>query len=164
VRATIAAGLLFAALLGGAAAPGTEDGSPDAAVSSCLAAAPNPRACIGAYADPCMETPQGSTTVGMADCLAAEIAEWEARADDAFKRLRALARSLDEAAPETEALAALRRAHRAWTAFREAECRAVAAPYSGGTIYGVAFTQCSLTLSAERALAQTARAADLESR
>ncbi|MEO0679450.1 MAG: lysozyme inhibitor LprI family protein [Pseudomonadota bacterium] len=140
---------------------GTEDGSARAAVAACLAAAePDPaarRACAGIYATVCMESPEGQTTVGMSQCLGEELAVWEEMRAETWKALRADAKQADAAYPEAEALPTLRRARRAWTAYREAECRAAAAPYSGGTIYGLIVGNCTLTLTAERVVAQRAR-------
>nr|WP_246473162.1 DUF1311 domain-containing protein [Pelagibacterium limicola] len=58
--------------------------------------------CIGAVSDPCMDTPEGMTTMGMSECMARETKWWDMLLNTHYAALRS---SLDE-----ESFAALRKA------------------------------------------------------
>lgn len=116
------------------------------------------RACIGKASSLCMETPDGSTTVGMVSCTGQELRQWDAMLNDSYAALigqsaeadRELA-DLGSAAQPSEPV--LRDAQRKWLAWRDAECSFVASQFQGGTGAGPAANGCAMTLTAERALA-----------
>ena len=139
-----------------------------AATESCLAAAgdlPAGKACIGAAADACMETPDGGTTVGMGFCLNSEYEFWDARLNTAYQGLMALEddaaanlADLGSAAPSSAD--ALRDMQRAWIAYRDAACLYEVSQWGGGTGGGPAGTQCMMQLAGEQALMLEDRLAD----
>lgn len=100
--------------------------------------------CIGVAADPCMDSPEGSTTVGMTQCLARETAWWDSQLNARYAELRT---TLD-----VESFAELRGAQRAWIAFRDADCSFRYAYWREGTIRSLFYGSCMLDLTAKRAI------------
>ena len=157
-RLALALALLLVA--SGAAA---QDAAGDAAeIEACLGAADDraaARGCVGRVADRCMSaSPDGATTLGMAECLSAETAAWDRILNADWKRARAAARA-HEASGEAEAAgatpgteAALIAAQRAWIAFRDAECGLRYAMWIGGTFRVIAAGTCLRDMTAERVL------------
>lgn len=120
------------------------------------------RACIGLTATPCMETPEGGSTLGIVGCLMAETAAWDVLLNRDWPGLMARARATDESYKDWQpalpsAAEALRRAQRAWLAWREAECAALATEWGGGSHARVIHADCWLSLTAERTIALRAR-------
>lgn len=121
--------------------------------------------CIGMASTRCLYGPVGgSSTVGMAACLDAELRQWDSMLNDAYQRLRALDAASDaemgDSLPGVPRLVpSLRDMQRAWIAFRDAACTYEAAQWGGGTGAGPASTQCLMELTARRALALQARVA-----
>lgn len=100
--------------------------------------------CIGAASGPCMESPDGGTTMGMVDCLARETAWWDQLLNANYGTLRS--------DMEGEAFTALRDAQRAWIAFRDAECAFRYTFWREGTIRSLFYGSCRLDLTARRAI------------
>lgn len=118
------------------------------------------RDCIGTAAAACMgATEGGETTLGMGACLARELAWWDAELNAAYQDLRAQEARADRAAepvpglpPRPSSRDAIRDVQRAWIAWRDAACGYLALQYWGGTMAGLARTDCLLTLTGEQAL------------
>lgn len=70
--------------------------------------------CLGLHAQPCLETSDGRTTVGMVQCITDEAQAWDTILNREYKRLMP---RLDP-----EQAAAMRDAQRKWIAFRDADC------------------------------------------
>lgn len=100
--------------------------------------------CIGIVAGPCQDEPEGWTTVGMVNCLERETAWWDARLNENYA---AVLETLDD-----ERTASLRKAQRAWLAFRDAECGFQYDYWREGTIRSVFGSSCMLELTARRAI------------
>ena len=130
------------------------------ATDSCVAAAADlagREACVGRSANACMDTPEGSTTVGMSYCLHGELTYWNARLTGAYRTLLELEETaasdlsgLGSAAPSPAA--ALREMQRAWTAYRDAACAYEVSTWGGGTGGGPAGEDCMMRLTARQAL------------
>lgn len=109
---------------------------PSVLVALALATSPAP-------ADPCANA---ATTLDINACLAGQMTAVETDLNRyyraAVKRLHA---EKDEA--ETQALPELIKAQRAWLAYRDAECGAVGAYWSGGTIRGSMVLTCRLSVT-----------------
>jgi len=124
------------------------------------------RACIGSVSGPCLRGPQGQTTLGMVDCLAAESEGWDRLLNRDWPKLMRAARAMDRA-NRVEALglpdfaAAQRAAQRAWLAWRETECAARRAAWGGGSHGRVVAADCWLRLTARRTLSLRARLMEL---
>ncbi|PTX56575.1 uncharacterized protein YecT (DUF1311 family) [Litoreibacter ponti] len=100
--------------------------------------------CLGAASNDCQLKPGGSTTPGIAACIASETQAWDTLLNQEYQATRSTLPQHAEA---------LRTAQRAWIAFRDAECRLTYDRWSGGTIRSVAYANCLLVMTAERALA-----------
>lgn len=145
-------------------APAFADAAKDGeALRACLAGAANDeRSCIGRIADPCQNEPDGSTTPGIAACLGREEAAWDGLLNERYAGAVEDAKETDRRLKGPDAAAgatpipvldALRKAQRAWVAFRDAECERLYALNQEGTIRTIAAASCSRDLTAERAIA-----------
>lgn len=96
-----------------------------------------------AQTDPCANA---ATTLDINTCLAGQMAGVEADLNRyyraAVKRLHA-----EKGEAESQALPSLIKAQRAWLAYRDAECGAVEAYWSGGTIRTSMALTCRLSLT-----------------
>nr|WP_281495963.1 lysozyme inhibitor LprI family protein [Marivita sp. S6314] len=110
--------------------------------------------CLGQAAGQCQDQPGGSTTVGMADCIAAETAEWDAILNEEYKATQAMNAAQDAEGRSSilDRTEALRDAQRAWIAFRDADCAARYAIWQDGTIRTIVGANCHLTMTASRAV------------
>lgn len=111
--------------------------------------------CLGQASGACQEKPGGSTTIGIAACITAETAEWDAILNEEYKAAQAMLAKQDaegrsDIMDRTDALLV---AQRAWIAFRDAECNARYAIWQDGTIRTIVGANCHLTMTASRALA-----------
>jgi uncharacterized protein YecT (DUF1311 family) len=125
---------------------------------TCLASAPSPEGCIGLAADACIDTPDGSTTVGMSYCLGRELEYWDGRLNAAYAELLRLEEAQDAEMKEIGASApptaeALRAMQRAWIGWRDAACAYERSQWGGGTGGGPATAGCLMRLTGEQALA-----------
>lgn len=153
MRLTLISAALCASTLAGASEPSAEDRQVED-LRSCMQVNDGlVEPCLGTIADPCQETADGATTIGITECLATE-----ARAADAvlnqnyaaaLEGARAVDVELGGTAPEAED--ALRSAQRAWIAFRDAECGRLYALDRGGTIRSIVHADCMRRLTAQRA-------------
>jgi uncharacterized protein YecT (DUF1311 family) len=152
--------MLLAGLLAALPAAGQVPFSP-AATEACLAAATDDagrEACVGLSAGACMDTPDGSSTVGMGFCLGGERDFWDARLNAAYgtlmaseKAVEAEYQALGSAAPSPAA--ALLAMQRAWIGYRDAACAYEESQWGGGTGGGPASVDCAMRLTARQALA-----------
>ena len=91
----------------------------------------------------CLDSPEGSSTAGMIDCIAAELKVQDASLNAAYKA--ALARLEADQKPQ------LQEAQRAWVAFRDADCRSLYHP-DWGTLSRVSANSCVLDRTIERTI------------
>ena len=110
--------------------------------------------CLGQASGQCQNLPGGSTTIGIAECIQAETAEWDAILNEEYKATQAVNAGADAAgqSPVTDRTDALRDAQRAWIAFRDADCGARYAMWQDGTIRTIVGANCLMTMTAQRAL------------
>lgn len=150
----VLAGLVLAGLTGAGFAQTVPAGSLsgiEATVRACFAgAAPGESApdCLGAGAQPCTETPEGMTTHGTAQCLAAETAVWDDLLNTEYKALRAQMLAQGEGLGDS-----LLDAQRAWIAFRDADCAFDYARWGDGSIRQIVGANCLMQMTAARAIA-----------
>lgn len=109
---------------------------PSVLVALALAASP-------AQADPCAKA---VTTLDINACLAGQMTSVEA---DLNRYYRAAVTRLhaEKGEAETQALPSLIKGQRAWLAYRDAECGAVEAYWSGGTIRASMALTCRLSVT-----------------
>lgn len=117
--------------------------------------APDPMACVGAASGPCIDSPNGYSTVAMSYCLSEELAVWDKKLNDSYAHVLAAAQAADaemaelgSAAEKQEPL--LRRMQRDWIAFRDSACSYEGSRWGGGTGAGPAGVDCSLHLTAQQ--------------
>lgn len=131
------------------------------ATADCLAGAASDterRACIGRSAEACMNaTPDGSTTVGMGYCWDREREDWDRYLNQTYQYYMDKARALDAEMAEIGSAApslaeALRRAQRAWIAWRDASCDYEMAQWGGGSGGGPALLSCLAWRTGEQVL------------
>ncbi|WP_439526053.1 lysozyme inhibitor LprI family protein [Roseovarius mucosus] len=113
--------------------------------------------CVGRSAQACMTTDGGETTIGMIDCLDAELKLWDGRLNAAYAAKMDAARTSDAemasigaSVPSLEN--SLREMQRAWMAFRDAACLYEQAQWMGGTGGGPATMACHMQETARQAL------------
>jgi uncharacterized protein YecT (DUF1311 family) len=130
-------------------------------VPACLDAAADTQAaqaCIGRFAEGCMTAEaDGQTTVGMMFCTLAEHDAWDDLLNREYRAAMAAAQAADVAEaehfPEHAVMAdALRKAQRAWIAFRDAECGFAHAQWGAGTMRQIAGASCHLDMTAQRTI------------
>lgn len=165
------AAALLAALLA-APLPGVagEDAAANLAACAAVHLPDDPRAaaaaCIGRVSGPCIRGPEGQTTLGMIDCLAAETTGWDRLLNHDWPKLMRAARAMDAANRVGEIdlpsfAERQRAAQRRWLAWRDAECTALRAAWGSGSHGRVVGAECWQRLTAERTLALRARLIDL---
>ena len=130
-------------------------------LEACLTEAPDVaglEACIGRMSTTCMDSQDGGhTTLGMTSCLNAEATVWDMFLNAEYKAMRTHAKAMDadeaahfpEFAKRAEALLA---AQRAWIAFRDAECDLAYAEWGSGSMRNIAWADCQMRMTAERAI------------
>ncbi len=158
MRAVIVAMVAMGAAGGALAQDISFDISP---TESCLAeavSAAGAEDCIGVSANACMETPDGSTTVGMGYCLEREWLYWDAQLNEAYGGLMARHRKDDAEMAAIGATVpsmadALKAMQRAWIPFRDAACDYERSQWGGGTGGGPATVGCLMLQTARQALA-----------
>lgn len=127
--------------------------------------------CAGQAAGLCMEsTAEGGTTVGMIECLRAELFWWDERIEIDLAALRTLDAAFDASPPELavpdrpSALAALDRMAKLWADWADARCDYEVIPHLGGTIRGPIAMGCRLDLAAAQAAYLAGMLADARER
>jgi uncharacterized protein YecT (DUF1311 family) len=129
-----------------------------AAVVKCLADAKAnksvPESCIGVVQKPCLDTPDGQSTLGMRDCSNRETAVWDERLNKAYKALLHQLGDIDAERNGKKLKGAdlIREAERAWVSFRDKQCDVTGLPMEGGTGAGVLIDDCYLEQTAQHAL------------
>ena len=130
-------------------------------LQACLEAAPDTsglEACQGKMSTTCMDSQDGGhSTLGMTSCLNAEAKVWDAFLNVEYKATRAHAEAMDkdeavyfpEFARRAEALLT---AQRAWIVFRDAECDLAYAEWGSGSMRNIAWADCQMRMTAERAI------------
>jgi uncharacterized protein YecT (DUF1311 family) len=93
--------------------------------------------------DRCLASPEGQSTIGMIQCAAAELKLQDARLNRAYQE--AMTR-LDQPRQRT----ALKKAQRAWIAYRDADCASVYDP-DWGSLARIEANACVLDHTARRA-------------
>jgi len=99
--------------------------------------------CIGVIASPCQETPDGSSNLGMAQCLDRETAVWDEQLNANYKA------RLADASPDYRD--ALKKMQRAWIAYRDAKCESIG-PEMDGSMSIPMTASCMLTETARQAI------------
>lgn len=117
--------------------------------------APDYAGCIGAASGPCMDSPDGYSTVAMSYCLGQEFEVWDRKLNESYTRVLDAAKAADaemaelgSAAEKQEPL--LRQMQRDWIAFRNSACSYEGSRWGGGTGAGPAGVDCSLRLTAQQ--------------
>lgn len=159
--ALVAAGFAFSPVAHAGPAPSLED---RAVLESCLKAAADNRArCINRLYDRCVAAPEGSSTVGMEDCAARELAVWDEKLNAAYRKLVAGDLGRIDALPENrpaenprakavKGAVLLADMEKAWLAWRTRKCDASALTAEGGTLARVIYGSCYLDETARQAL------------
>jgi uncharacterized protein YecT (DUF1311 family) len=92
----------------------------------------------------CLDSPEGMSTMGMIDCIGAELTIQDGRLNAQYRK------SMADLYPRQKAK--LQAAERAWVAYRDAEC----ASYQDedwGTLSRITANQCELQMTVERLIA-----------
>lgn len=126
-----------------------------ARIHACHAATPegyrSPE-CLGAASDQCQLLPGGTTSQGIATCIAAETVIWDDILNEEYQITRADLKTRD-ADEGTDLAGGLHKVQRAWIAFRDAECDLTYDQWEGGSVRGIAYANCLLVMTAERSIA-----------
>jgi|GEM_PF-1639959 len=115
--------------------------------------------CAGKVAQPCLDQPDGVTTVGMGNCFRREELAWDVLRDEALARLREAAKANDEFYSAqgdsgfATAVESLNAAETAWEAWHDAECRSRADDHGNGSMRRIVAPSCRMELMRERVLA-----------
>ena len=102
------------------------------------------RTCKGRVSGPCMEKPEGQSTVGMVECLSTETKAWDDNLNKEYGRLLPLLK--------TQAAEDVRKAQRLWIEGRDADCRVPYYFYDGGSIVQTLGAECVLDHTAHRTI------------
>ncbi|WP_245259290.1 lysozyme inhibitor LprI family protein [Methylobacterium sp. 77] len=126
---------------------GRQASSDLALIEQCIALAKGDAggsACIGRVSKPCIDTPDGSSTMGMNACYSREIAAWDTLLNRIYKDASG---AMDE-----NGSIYLRDTQRLWLSFRQKACEWPAQVYPNGTIRGPLSGECMQIETARRAL------------
>lgn len=129
-----------------------------AVIDKCLADAKKtkalPESCIGAVQKPCLDTPEGQSTVGMRECSNRETAVWDERLNKAYRAFLDQNGDVDAERNGKKMKGAdlIRDAERAWLTFRDKQCDVTGLPMEGGTGAYVLIDGCYLDQTAQHAL------------
>lgn len=129
-----------------------------AVIDKCLADARKtkalPESCIGAVQKPCLDSPDGQSTLGMRECSNREMAVWDERLNKAYKAFLDQNGDTDAERDGRKVKGAdlIRDAERAWLTFRDKQCDVTGLPMEGGTGAYVLIDDCYLDLTADHAL------------
>ena len=114
--------------------------------------------CIGASATLCMEEEEGGySTLGMSQCTHSETIVWDQILNAEYKLTMSFAKEMDtedkHLFPEfAQREDHLRKAQRAWIAFRDAECGLSYAWWGAGSARHIAGSNCMMELTARRTI------------
>jgi uncharacterized protein YecT (DUF1311 family) len=130
-----------------------------ATIAKCLEKAAKAKAegatCIGTVEQPCLDTPEGQSTVGMKECSNREVLVWDERLNKAYQKLQKGGLGETEIQRDGKKLKGadlFRDVQRAWIAYRDKKCDAAGLPMEGGTGAGVLILGCLLRETAHQAL------------
>ncbi len=158
-RRRLIASFIFASVgVGMAHAQDAATAQDRAVIDKCLADAKKtkalPESCIGAVQKPCLDTPDGQSTLGMRECSNREAAVWDERLNKAYKALLDELGSVDAERDGKNVKGAdlIRDAERAWLTFRDKQCDVTGLPMEGGSGAGVLIDDCYLEQTAQHAL------------
>lgn len=174
MRCAVAVIVVLAMAPSAAAAPARP--ADRAAIDTCLREAQdNPTHCIGLIYTPCSETPVGSTTAGMGECVARETQVWSELIDENFRTL--LAGPLGQTEAQTWNRPAENRRdkpvagtdilndmQRTWALWRAKKCDTEAMQFEGGTLSRVLYGVCTYKETARQALWLKSLADDIKRR
>ncbi len=112
-------------------------------------------ACLWQMSNRCMDETQGGySTLGQAQCMAAESDAWDALLNEEYRFAMDSARSLDETDADTPEFAVradtLREAQRAWIPYRDANCTAAYAKWGMGSMRQIEGVSCLMRMTAQR--------------
>ena len=148
-------------LIGTAFAHAQEKATPEdrATIAKCLEKARKTKAegetCIGVVEQPCLDKPEGQSTIGMKECSEREVLVWDERLNEAYKKLQKGGLGETEVQRDGKKLKGadlFRDVQRAWITFRDKKCDAATLPMEGGTGAGVLLLGCLLRETAHQAL------------
>ena len=113
--------------------------------------------CIGNLSNLCQSQPDGGTTVGIINCVAAEEQAWDRLLNAYWADLKVMAANIDteNAALGLDVPSAadnLLSAQRGWLKYRDGECTFRWLPYADGTIRGPIAAGCRLNMTASRVI------------
>jgi uncharacterized protein YecT (DUF1311 family) len=140
--------VLLAVLLALPATAQERDAKADArTIARCLdrAGPDDSRTCIGRISEDCQSQPGGQSTLGMSQCNVAEAEAWDRLLNDTYRKLVT-------AAKQGGYEADLRKAQRAWVAFRDSDCALAYAVWGDGSMRQIAGSACQLDRTATRVL------------
>ncbi|NDW07578.1 lysozyme inhibitor LprI family protein [Jiella pacifica] len=148
--------LLLAHPAGAAGAAGPDVAADAAALKSCVEGAKDdPRSCIETVVTPCLDD-LSETDTGINGCYDREAEAWDKVLNENYQAAMKDASSYDAEAKENggdpQAAAGLKKAQRAWIAFRDAECDRLYARNMDGTIRFTVYAACQNRMTAERAI------------
>ncbi|REF86314.1 uncharacterized protein YecT (DUF1311 family) [Methylovirgula ligni] len=130
-----------------------------AAIAQCLAKAKTtkaaPESCISAVQGPCLDKPEGQSTVGMRDCANREAAIWDEQLNKGYKAVLKEYGDADadgDSGKKLKGADLIRDAERAWLASREKKCRVAGLQMAGGSGAGVLIDDCYLYETAHQAI------------
>ncbi|MCE7029786.1 lysozyme inhibitor LprI family protein [Jiella avicenniae] len=140
-----------------AAAAGPDVAADAAALKACVEGAKDdPRSCIETVVDPCVDGLSSETETGVNGCYDREAEAWDTVLNENYKAAMKDASSYDAEAKENGgdpgAADGLKKAQRAWIAFRDAECDRLYARNMDGTIRFTVYAACQNRMTAERAI------------
>lgn len=102
------------------------------------------RGCVGRVSGPCIDKPEGKSTVGMVECISTETEAWDNILNAEYGRLLPLLKA--------EAAEDVKKAQRLWVQARDADCSVPYNFYDGGTIVQTLGAECVLNHTADRAI------------
>ena len=113
--------------------------------------------CIGKAASACMESDNGSTTVGMSTCMGSELDYWDAKLNASYKAVMAQAEAVDKEMADLGSAAEkqvpfLKEMQRKWISYRDAACSYERSRWGGGSGSGPAEIGCRMDLTAQQYL------------
>jgi uncharacterized protein YecT (DUF1311 family) len=133
----------FASLAWMGIASAATDGSKN--IEACLRAqGATARGCVGRVSGPCIDKPEGKSTVGMVECISTETEAWDNILNAEYGRLLPLLKA--------EAAEDVKKAQRLWVQGRDADCKVPYNFYDGGTIVQTLGAECVLNHTAGRAI------------
>ncbi|MFN3623345.1 MAG: lysozyme inhibitor LprI family protein [Hyphomicrobium sp.] len=115
-----------------------------ACVQAELDASRPPLNCVGRVSDPCLELPEGQSTVGMVECIGKETKVWDDMLNAEYGRLLEVLSS--------KAADAVRSAQRNWITLRDSDCKIPYEIFEGGTMAQPIAADCVRSHTADRAL------------